>query len=99
MWYFALVYFNWVIAIVIWVVNRSRKGKAMGLYPIAVGSALQLIALYIHLRELYKLVGEPDQLYVWIPPLFIAVPAFVLTLWGVFSSFVVVGGADPKSLE
>ena len=48
---------------------------------------MELFALSIHWSSWYRLEGEPDQLYVWIAPIFLAVIAFGLIIAGTLRSF------------
>ncbi len=94
MWYFVIVHFNWVLAFIIWGLNRWRKGKVKGIYFIAAGSILELFALFFHWMNWYRLEGEPDQIYVWIAPLPLAIIAFSLIIAGIIRLFSVAGGGD-----
>ncbi len=95
MWYFALVYFNWVPAVAIWGFNRWRKGRVRGLYFVAIGSILELFAFFVHWRDWYRLRGEPDQLYVWILPLLLSIVAVILIISGAVRSFLTASTGGP----
>ncbi|HVO84087.1 MAG TPA: hypothetical protein VMU60_06665 [Syntrophobacteria bacterium] len=97
MWYFAVVYFNWLPAVVIWGFNRWRKGRVKGSYLVATGSALELLALLEHWREWSRLRGRPDQLYVWILPLLLSIVAVIMIVAGAVRSFLPEAAGDPAA--
>jgi hypothetical protein len=84
--YFALVYFNWVPALAVLFVQRARNKAVRGYMLITIASLLELGALYLHFSEHVRLEGKPDQLYVWITPLLIALPGGLFALGGVVRS-------------
>jgi dolichyl-phosphate-mannose--protein O-mannosyl transferase len=99
MWYFVITYFNWFPAFIIWGINRRLKGKVKGLYFIVIGGILQIFAFFLHWSSWNLLKGEPDQLYVWITPLLLAMIAFGLIIAGTLRSFSLVPRGDLEDMN
>ena len=70
-WYFAIVYFNWLVFAGAYVALARHRRCWAGGVTILIGAMMQVAAYGLHWREWQRLAGAPDQLYSWILPLVI----------------------------
>ena len=93
-WYFAIVYFNWLVFTGAYVALARRRRCQAGGVAILIGAMMQVAAYGLHWREWQRLAGEPDQLYVWIPPLVIAGLSLPVLAGGLLVSALAGRGGD-----
>jgi len=93
-WYFAVAYFNWLLAAVAYRALPARRRTTRGWLLIAAASGIQLVAFWLHVSTSIRLRGQPDALYAWIPP-----AVLVLITFAVIVGAFVVAALAPRTAQ